>query len=382
MSLPIRLSLFYAAFFAVAGIQMPFWPLWLQGRGLGPTEIAIVMTVALWVRVASTPVIANWVDRTGRRNSALIALSWICVFVFATQAFTATFWPILIVGSVFAMLRGSLLPLGDSIVLLLAGQNRLDYGRLRVWGSVSFLAVTLLGGLILRGQDTELILHTVVVLLAIAALSVHVLPAAETQPAQTARAPVLRVLANPTFMLFLLATSSIAGSHAVFYAFGSLHWRALGLDAFTIGILWAVGVVAEIAVFIWARPLLERTGPAWLILAGGLFALPRWIITARAEDPLLIAGMQVLHAATFGLAHVGAMQFIARATPPDVSASAQGLLATANAGIALGFATLASGPLYAAFGGDAYFAMAAMGGAGAVAAFALLRIWQGNQLKI
>lgn len=382
MSLPIRLSLFYAAFFAVGGIQMPFWPLWLQGRGMTPAEIAVIMTVALWVRVASTPIIANWVDRTGQRNQVLLAMSWICVVIFAAQAFTATFWPILIVGTVFALLRGSMLPLGDSIVLLLAGQNRLDYGRLRVWGSVSFLIVTLLGGYILRGRDSELILYSMVVLLVLAALSVHALPPAETRPAATARAPVLRVLANPTFLLFLLATSSIAGSHAVFYAFGSLHWRALGLDAFTIGALWATGVVAEIGVFIWARPLLDRTGPAWLILLAGLCSLPRWIVTARAEDPVLIGCMQVLHAATFGFAHVGAMQFIARATPPEVSASAQGLLATANAGIALGFATLASGPLYQAFGGDAYFAMAGMGMAGVLAAAVLLRAWHGGLLKI
>ncbi len=382
MSLPIRLSLFYAAFFAVSGIQMPFWPLWLQGRGLDPAEIGVIMTVALWVRVASTPVISNWVDRTGRRNQILMVLSWICVVIFGAHAPATTFWSILAVGTLFAMLRSAMLPLGDSIVLLLAGSHGLDYGRLRVWGSVSFLAVTLLGGLILRGRGVDLILYSMLALLALAALSVHALPPAGTRPAQTARAPVLRVLSNPTFLLFLCATSTISGSHAVFYAFGSLHWQALGLDAFTIGALWAVGVLAEIGVFIWARPLLDRTGPAWLILLAGFAALPRWIVTARAEDPIVIGAMQILHAATFGLAHVGAMQFIARATPPDVSASAQGLLATANAGIALGFATLASGPLFAAYGGDAYFAMAAMGGVGSLMAVLLLRRWRGAELKI
>src|SRR3546814_930875 len=98
MSLPIRLSLFYAAFFAASGVTMPFWPLWLDARGLTATGISMVMTAALWVRIGTTPVITNWVDRTGRRGLALVTLSWAAAVAFALHAPADGFLPILLVG--------------------------------------------------------------------------------------------------------------------------------------------------------------------------------------------------------------------------------------------------------------------------------------------
>ena len=381
MSLPSRLSLFYAAFFAVGGVMMPFWPLWLAARDLTPTQISVVMTAAVWIRVATTPAIANWVDRTGQRALALIWLSWACAVAFSLHILAYAFLPILLVGALHAMLRGPLLPLGDNVIMLLSAQHRLDYGRLRVWGSVSFLAATLLGGWMLRDRPADLILGAVIVLLALAALAANALPAPDAPPAATRRAPVLRVLSSGTVWLFLLSSSATSGSHAMFYALGSVHWHAQGLDELAIGILWGVGVAAEISVFIWGRRLVERLGPAWLLMIGGIIGIPRWAVTASSDDFLLLCLMQSLHAATFGVAHLGAMFFVARAMPPEVSASGQGVQSTAG-GIGLGLATLACGPLYARFGGDAYWAMAALGALAALAALALLRRWDGQTLRI
>lgn len=382
MPLPIRLSLFYAAFFAAGGVMMPFWPLWLEARGLSATEISVVMTAALWVRVATTPPIANWVDRTGRRSLALIGLSWAAAVAFALHGFAFAFLPVLVIGALHAMLRGPVLPLGDNIIMLLSAQHRLDYGRLRVWGSVSFLIATLAGGLVLRERSADLILVAIVLLLIVAALAAHALPPPAAEPAKARRAPVLRVLGNSTIWLFLLSNSATAASHAMFYALGSVHWRSQGLDRFEIGLLWGVGVAAEIAVFIWGRRMVERLGPAWLLLIGGVVGVPRWTVTAGTADFGLLCLMQVLHAGTFGLAHLGTMFFIARAVPPEVSASAQGVQSTAAGGIGLGLATLASGPLYARVGGDAYLAMAGLSVLAALAALALMRRWDGRILRI
>lgn len=381
MPLPSRLSLFYAAYFAAGGVMMPFWPLWLEARGLTTTEISVVMTAALWIRVATTPSFANWVDRTGRRSLALIGLSWAAAVAFALHGFAYAFLPILLIGALHAMLRGPVLPLGDNIIMLLSMQQRLDYGRLRVWGSVSFLIATLAGGLVLRDRPADLILISISVLLVLAALAAHALPPPDAPPAATRRAPVLRVLGSGVVWLFLLSNSATSASHAMFYSLGSVHWRSQGLDEFAIGILWGVGVAAEISVFIWGRRLVERLGPAWLLVVGGLFGLPRWAVTAGSDDFLLLCLMQSLHAATFGLAHLGAMFFVARAMPPEVSASGQGVQSTA-AGIGLGLATLACGPIYARVGGDAYWAMAGLSALASLAGAALLQRWDGRTLKI
>jgi PPP family 3-phenylpropionic acid transporter len=157
-----------------------------------------------------------------------------------------------------------------------------------------------------------------------------------------------------------------------------VHWTSLGISSTAVGALWAIGVIAEIVLFIYARALGRWFGPVQLIALGGGAAILRWsVIAVNPPLPVLFL-VQTLHGLTFGAAHLGAMQFMTAAVPPHMATSAQGLYASITAGIAMGLASLAVGPLYRTYAGDAYFAMSLLGGAGLLLALLLIRRWRGG----
>jgi PPP family 3-phenylpropionic acid transporter len=154
----------------------------------------------------------------------------------------------------------------------------------------------------------------------------------------------------PVFWLFLAATSAIQGAHAVYYLFGTIHWTAIGIPPTVIGTLWSIGVVAEIVLFAYAGRVARHLGPVQLTLVGGAAALFRWTATAFDPPLVLLFPLQILHGLTFGATYMGAMQFISRAFPPHMAATVQGVYASFSAGIGMGAAYLAAGPLTAPLG--------------------------------
>ena len=188
------------------------------------------------------------------------------------------------------------------------------------------------------------------------------------------------LMRSPLFLLFLAAAGLAQASHGVYYAFGTIHWRSLGISPGVIGSLWAVGVIAEILMFMFSGRIVAAVGTVNLIALAGFAGIVRWSLTALSLPLIVLFPVQILHALTFGAAHLGAVHFISQAIPENASGTAQGLYAACSAGIAMGAAILASGPLYAAFGGYAYFAMAALSLVSLAGAILLSRQWQGGKL--
>ena len=156
----------------------------------------------------------------------------------------------------------------------------------------------------------------------------------------------MRLLSSRLFLLFLVAIGCTHGAHATFYTFGALHWQAQGLSAAWVGVLWAIGVTAEVILFAFSAPVVRRFSAAQLIVAGAGGALVRW--TAMAFDPplALLVPLQTLHALTYSAAHLGAILFITRAVSPKGQGSAQAFYSVIAAGVILGIVGLISGALY------------------------------------
>ena len=171
-------------------------------------------------------------------------------------------------------------------------------------------------------------------------------PAAAAPSRRLKLADAFGLVRAPLFLLFLLAASLIQASHALYYSFGTLNWRAQGIPDGAIGVLWSVGVIAEVALFAVSGRVIAYCGTARLLMLAGLAATLRWGV--MAIDPPLwpTALLQTLHAMSFGAAHLAAIHFLTHAVPEDRAATAQGLYAAVVAGLVLGLVTLASGPLY------------------------------------
>ncbi len=181
-------------------------------------------------------------------------------------------------------------------------------------------------------------------------------------------------MADPRFWLLVVSASALQASHQLYYGFGSLYWRELGISDTIIGVLWAEGVVAEIVLFWYGAPIVARLGPLGLLALGGIGGVVRWSLMGLMPGLAAAVLLQPLHALTFGASHLGAMYMLARSVPPGAAASAQSLYAALSAGLGSGLVMLAAGALYAAYGGQAYLFMALLSAAGLVGVWRLRRL--------
>jgi PPP family 3-phenylpropionic acid transporter len=164
-----------------------------------------------------------------------------------------------------------------------------------------------------------------------------------------------------------LASSLVQSSHALYYGFSTMQWRAEGLDGTLIGALWGLGVAAEVALFALSGRLPAWLSPTALLAIGGAGAVLRWTAMAFHPPTAILPLLQLLHACSFAAAHLGMMGFMSRAVPRELAATAQGFVSTWS-GIVNALATFASGYAYAATGSLAYLLMAAMALAGLLSA--------------
>src|SRR5687768_15837538 len=135
MLLRSRIGLFFAAFFIVIGIQLPFWPVWLASRGLDAREIGLVLSGALWGRVIAAPLAGMAADRTGNRKAVLAVLGLMALATTALFLVAGGFSAILVITLLSSAFFSPMMSLGDNLALLIAYARKFDYGRLRLWGS-------------------------------------------------------------------------------------------------------------------------------------------------------------------------------------------------------------------------------------------------------
>jgi MFS transporter, PPP family, 3-phenylpropionic acid transporter len=377
-----RLGFLYAAVFLVGGCYLPYLPVWLHWRDLTADQIAVLLATPPFARIVFTPAISFAADRAGGRRPILIALAWGSLGSFLLLWAAQGLWQMLLASLLLAASWTTILPLVETVAVSGVRRGTLDYGKVRLWGSLSFIVASLGSGLVIDRFGSQTVLPLLVGGAALMVVGAHLVPrtlagASHVPSAPAAFEPFRSLQASPCAAI-LLSASLIQSSHALYYSFGSLNWRAQGISDGMIGVLWSVGVLAEVALFALSGRLIAFCGTARLLMFAGLAAVLRWGL--MASDPPLWATtlLQILHAMTFGAAHVAAIHFLTHAVPEDRAATAQGLYAACVAGLVLGAVTIASGPLYRIFAGEAYAAMALLALAGATCAFLLMWRWHGG----
>jgi PPP family 3-phenylpropionic acid transporter len=320
-------------------------------------------------------------DRAGDHRRFLIALSWAGLAALLALAQSRGFWMILACTLLFALAWTTIMPLTETVAMSGVRAAGLDYGRMRLWGSLSFIAATLAGGWVVEGFGAASAIWLVVGGGVLTTLAAHALARpiglgrlkAATTPPRLSPADALGLLGSRTFLLFLLAVGAAQAAHAMFYTFGTLHWRTLGLSAGWSGALWAISIVCEVGLFAYSRAVFARIGARSLIMLGAGAAVVRW--TAMGFDPplALLVPLQILHGLTFGASHLGAMHFISQTVPEAQAGTAQSLYASVTGGVGMGSAMLISGPLYAAYAGRGYWAMALIAAIALAASLRLMR---------
>ena len=367
-----RVGLFLATFFAAGAITTAYLPIWFADRGLNSVEIGQVLGLGFLLRVMTVPGWGWLADIVGRRRAVLFVAAVLAASTAALLPAAPGFLAILLIAAIQGVAASALTPLSDAMTLALVAVRRLDYGRTRAYGSVAYMVATALGGILLGRLGSGIVPWMLAGFYGLACALTPILPGV-IAPA-TAMRFQQGPLFNRAFRLALAATALIQGAHSTYYAFAALHWRAAGIQDGVIGLLIGEGIVAEIALFIWGRSLVERLGPARLTAIAAAASVLRWTATAFVTNVPALAIIQLLHAATFACQHLSTM-LVLRTMPAHRAGTAQALMSALGFSAPTGLLIWLSGQLYGEVGGLTFLVMAVIGGSALLLVPALARIF-------
>lgn len=378
-----RLAGYGAAYFFASGAFMSYWPVWLHDRGITDAEIGTLFMSRQLISVVSVLGIGFLAHRMGGLRGLLLGLAAAAIVMMGAYQLSYTFLALFLVGLVWGCIWSPTMALYDGVLVNEAKARGFVYGTLRVWGSIAFIAGTLICGVAVDHFGPPSVLFVgwvgVICLLPLA----FALPGSGAHARRgNAAAPFgfLELFRSRSFLLFMISAGFCQSSHAVLYSFGTLTWRRAGIDDVTISLLWGESVAVEIGLMLVSGWLMKRIGVTGLIGLGLACGLVRWTAMAFTTDLPILVLLQMLHAGTFAACHLGAMAFIQRALPSSGVALGQSIYYALGTGATQAVIYQFAGLLYGRYGQQAFLGMTVISAIGMVCLLTLARRWDGGLL--
>lgn len=357
------LALSYFTYFFSYGIYLPFWSVWLKGEGIPPETIGLLLGAGLVARFLGSLLIAPRVKDpsyliTALRLLALLSLAFAVGFCFGN----GWAWLMLVIAG-FNLFFSPLVPLTDALAATWQRQITLDYGRVRLWGSLAFVIGSALTGKLVSvwGHNAILfsLLISILAMLVGMLLKPSVLPQGEARTQNEPSRSWRELLSEGPVWRFLLCVTLLQGAHAGYYSFASIYWEEAGYSAATIGYLWSLGVVAEVVIFASSNFLFRRWNARNLLLLSAVCGLLRWGLMASTTEIGWLLLVQVLHCGTFTVCHLAAMRFIAARQGAEVI-RLQAVYSALAMGGGIAVMTVVAGFLFEHYQGGVFWVMVAV----------------------
>lgn len=367
---PAALSLWYFASYAALGVYLPWFPRWLEAHGVSGVAMGAVAAIVPAMGLVGPPCFGMLADALAIRTGLLRAC---CAGAFGGFAIIAaacllgrslSYGELFLAVALFSFFRSPTTPLADVLTLDLSrpgapGARATTYGRVRLWGSLGFLVAAVLAGRLLDPAALAPVPVAIAAGYLAAAVTTLALPPTGAPPSRPIIHDARALLASADVRLFLLASLLAQAAHCAYDLCYSLHLRDCGVAPSLVGIAWAIGVVAEVALMAAPAALLGRRRPSVLLVVALAGASLRWALVAVLRSPALLLAIQPLHALSFALMWLASLAYVRDRAPAHALATAQGLfVASTSAGSVLGL--LAWGALYRARGGGVTFAAASV----------------------
>jgi PPP family 3-phenylpropionic acid transporter len=330
----LNFALFFFAYYGYVGVFSPYASLYFADRGLSATQIGILMSLMQVMRIFG-PNVWGWVADQSRRRVLVLRLTSVAAALtfcgmFVGQSFMF-FFALMVTVNLFTSAQG---PISEALMLSSMRGDLTHYGRVRLWGSVGFIVLVTLSGYALDWQGIELmpwIALLMLVMVTSVTFSLHEEPA--TQHAQPSNS-VRELLSRKSVLSFFASTFLMIAAHSSLYVYYSLYLSDMGYSKSVIGLMWSLGVIAEILFFFYQAPLFRRFGVRKLMLFSLAIAVIRFLMIgwgAQSLAVLLVA--QVLHAATFGVHHSASVATLQRWFAGSLQARGQALYISISYGL-------------------------------------------------
>lgn len=355
-----RLSRFYFIYYFFVGAFVPYWGLYLQSEKFSAADIGILMSLFQLSRIFA-PNFWGWLaDHTGKRAQwiRLTALLGLCGFVAVFWAH-GFFWMFLVMAAL-SLFTSSTLPLAESLTLAHLATTNGHYSRIRMWGSLGFIvAAVVLGYLIDITGVASLLWFLLLVQITLFGLS-YTLPEPRVPPHEHDHFSIWQVIRQPNVIALLVGCSLMVTAHGVLYNFYSIYLSEHGYSKGTIGLLWSVGVICEIGIFMLMPRIMARFSLKAILLSSLVLAVLRFTLIGVAVDSLwMIVLAQSLHAATFGSFHAASVEVVTQFFKGRHQAKGQAIYNSVAYGVGGAIGGIAGGYALQYLGGQSTFVLAA-----------------------
>lgn len=354
-----RLSGFYFFYFSSLGALAPYWGLYLKSLGFTAAAIGTMMAVIMATKIIS-PNIWGWVaDHTGKRMTVVRLGGLLSAVVFAGVFISQEYWWLLGVMLVFSFFWNATLPQFEAMTFTHLGEHTHRYSSVRLWGSIGFIVAVWLIGQQLEGDNITYLPLILMGMFITIWLSSLIVPEEAVGDLKLTHEPLRAVLKRPEVLGLLVICLLMQLGHGPYYTFYSIYLQDYGYSLSFIGFLWALGVIAEVLIFMSMHKLVPLFGLKRLLIASLLIAASRWIIVALfpASVPLMVLA-QLFHAASFGLYHAVAIQLIHQYFRGQHQGKGQALYSSVSFGVGGALGSLYAGYTWESLGTTATFVIA------------------------
>ncbi|WP_437754242.1 MFS transporter [Sorangium sp. So ce1389] len=380
---PRAISLYYFGIFAVLGVYLPLFPSWLQAREVRGLAMGVIAATLPAMGLVAPPVFGFIADALGVRVWLIRAACAGALVVFALLALSSAlgvalgFGGLFLAALAFAFFRAPMFMMADVVAMDASTSSGIAYGRLRLWGSISFALMAIAGGALIDPARPEAFPATMTATLLAAFAVSWLLPARGESPFRRPGHPrgeaalqapdagssvqerARALLQRRDFRLFLAASFLAQSANSSYDLCYTLHLRDTGFPESLVGVAWAVGVAGEIALMAFSGPLLQRFAPPTLLAFAFAGAALRWALLSIVRWWPALLAIQPLHAVSFAMMWIASIAYTRDRVPPQILATAQGLFsASAGAGSVIGMLTW--GELYKRGGGSLTFGVASI----------------------
>ncbi|MFV1872675.1 MAG: MFS transporter [Oleiphilus sp.] len=337
----LKLSSLYFWYFALLGVMAPYLGLYLEEQGYSLLEISQLLSLLMMTKIVAPILWGSLADKYNKSVLLVRTGSFLTLICYLGFFWVHSFWTTALVIVLFSFFWNAVLPQIEVLTLYnLAGQQN-RYSRIRLWGSIGFIFSVVFCGWFFDAAGLAYFPWVLLVIVT-AIFSVSLFGFSEVRPSQEAKqaGQAFNIQAmKPWVILFFIVSFLLQVSHGAYYTYFSIYLGSLDYSKIEIGGLWALGVVAEVLMFIVMHRWLRKSSIETIMIVSLLLTFIRWLATASFADEFwVIVIVQCLHAFSFGAMHVASIQFVHRHFEQQNQGRAQALYSSVGfgAGGALG----------------------------------------------
>ena len=356
-----RLSGFYLFYFASLGALVPYWSLYLKSLGFSSLQIGQLMAVLMATKIIS-PNIWGWIaDHTGKRMAVVRLGSLLAVVTFGAVFFTESYWGLALVMLLFSFFWNAALPQFEATTLSHLGEHSHRYSMIRLWGSIGFILTVAGLGPLLDGAGAGILPPVLLGLFLAIWTSSLMVPERPSEHSVQGVQPISRIMRRPEVLALLAVCFLMQASHGPYYTFYTIYMEGFGYSRSIIGQFWALGVIAEVVIFLVMSQLVRRFGLRTLMMWATLLTAIRWVLIGALPESLpVMLFAQLLHAASFGVFHATAIALFHQFFIGRHQGRGQALYSSLSFGAGGAFGALYSGMFWDGLGAEVTYYIAAL----------------------